>query len=72
LLFCRIINGNDIKRILKFTYQFSASSNHEIEDRLIAIPIMLAVIALTTITTYLNNSGISYRNAITGDRFSRM
>jgi hypothetical protein len=29
---------------------------------------MLAAIALTTITTYLNNSGISYRKAITSDR----
>jgi len=29
---------------------------------------MLAAIALATITTYLNNSGISYRKAIMSDR----
>jgi hypothetical protein len=32
---------------------------------------MFTAIALTTITTDLNNSGISYRNTITGDPFSR-
>jgi hypothetical protein len=42
----------------------------EIYERMIAIPIMLAAIALTATTTYLNNSGISYRKAITGDRSS--
>jgi hypothetical protein len=31
---------------------------------------MFAVIALAAITTDLNNSGISYRKAITGDPFS--
>jgi hypothetical protein len=44
----------------------------EIYDWAITIPIILAAIALTVITTTLNNSGISYRKAITGDRFSRM
>jgi hypothetical protein len=29
---------------------------------------MLAAIALTVITPYLNNNGISYRKAIMGDR----
>jgi hypothetical protein len=43
----------------------------EIDDCAIAVLIMLAVIALTAITTYLNNSGFSYRKAITGDPFSR-
>jgi hypothetical protein len=37
-------------------------------ERTIAIPIMLAAIAPTVITPYLNNSDISYRKAITSDR----
>jgi hypothetical protein len=41
----------------------------EIYERAIAIPIMLAAIALTVITPYLNNNGISYRKAIKSDRF---
>jgi hypothetical protein len=40
----------------------------EIYERAIAIPIMLAAIALTVITPYLNNNGISYRKAIKSDR----
>jgi hypothetical protein len=42
----------------------------EIYERAIAIPIILAAIALTVITTYLNKSSISYRKAITNDRSS--
>lgn len=66
----KIVNGDDINGILKFTCQFTTSSNHEIEDRLITIPIILTAIALTAITNYLNNSGISYSKTIAGDRSS--
>jgi hypothetical protein len=33
---------------------------------------MFTAISLTAITTHLNNSGISYRKAITGDPFSEV